>query len=143
MRAETFEDMMNDYKHGAYDFTKDGKCIQCGACCSRYLPLSQREIRQIKAYITKHNIKRQLHGVNVMAAPTLDHLCPFLDDTKPDHKCTIYEIRPIVCKEFICSWRGETSKKVFKEALVPTDMTDTFFPGQQKWSIKELESWLK
>lgn len=64
-----FDDMMRDFKHGVYDFTKDGKCIECGNCCSRYLALSQKEINTIRRYIEKHHIKRVKHGVLVTTLP--------------------------------------------------------------------------
>ena len=31
---KNLEDAISDMKNGKYDFTKDGECIQCGACCS-------------------------------------------------------------------------------------------------------------
>ena len=30
-----------------YNFTVNGKCSQCGACCSDLLPMSEKEIREI------------------------------------------------------------------------------------------------
>lgn len=143
MEVGTISEMLDDFKSGVYDFTKDGKCIQCGACCSRYLPLSQKEIKQLKTYIEKHNIKRQNHGVNVLAAPTLDLVCPFLDDTKPDHKCTIYEVRPLVCKTFICNGWDKHRPKLGGDNYIPVDVTETFFPGEVKnWLNDELATLL-
>ena len=33
------------------DHTCNGKCSNCGQCCSDLLPLSEREVRDIKAYM--------------------------------------------------------------------------------------------
>ena len=79
------------------DFTKDGKCSNCGECCSNCLPLSEAEIKRIKAYIKKHGIKEQRH--NVMSG--VDMTCPFRDNA--NRKCLIYEIRPAICREFMCN----------------------------------------
>lgn len=44
----TLQQVYEDMEHGVYDFTKDGKCSSCGACCSNYLPLSSGEIKEIR-----------------------------------------------------------------------------------------------
>lgn len=90
-------------KHGNYDNTINGMCSECGDCCSNRLPMSQKEINQIKLYIKKNNIVEQKHGVFALSKTSLDLTCPFLDDTKKTHKCTIYPVRPQVCKEYICN----------------------------------------
>jgi hypothetical protein len=90
-------------EHGTYDFTKDGKCIGCGNCCSAYLPLTDKEITAIRRYIKANNIKECVHTrCAPLAKPTIDLTCPFLDDSKSDKKCTIYPARGKVCKDFIC-----------------------------------------
>ena len=64
--------MSNDYfqavketlasmESGELDYTKDGKCVGCGACCSNILPVTDREIKNIKKYMNKHAIKEQPH----------------------------------------------------------------------------------
>lgn len=79
------------------DFTKDGKCSNCGQCCSNLLPLSEAEIKRIKAYIKKHGIKEQRHN----ALMAVDMTCPFRDER--NKKCLIYDIRPAICREFMCN----------------------------------------
>ena len=80
----TIEQVLQDMKNGVYDFTENGKCSQCGACCSNMLWLSDSEISRIKRYIKKHNIKEQKH----VAPPVLPeqpkfHLtCPFLNQNR-------------------------------------------------------------
>ena len=44
-------DAIEDMRNGTYDFTNNGECIQCGACCSNYLPMTQKEIATIRRYI--------------------------------------------------------------------------------------------
>lgn len=40
-----------------YNFCKDGKCSQCGNCCSNLLPMSRKEVDAIHRYIRKNHIK--------------------------------------------------------------------------------------
>lgn len=107
MLAQSFNEWntnaKEDVEHGNYDNTINGVCSECGECCSNRLPMSQKEINQIKIYIKEHNIVEQKHGVFALAKASIDLTCPFLDDTKKIHKCTIYPVRPQVCKEYICS----------------------------------------
>ena len=63
---------------------------------------SGKEVLTIKNYIKKNNIKEHSHIVALLAKPTIDMTCPFLDDSKSCEKCTIYEVRPRICRDFIC-----------------------------------------
>lgn len=87
------------------DFTVDGKCSNCGSCCSNLLPLSECEVRRIKEYIKNHHIKEQRHNV----IQGVDMTCPFRDETA--QKCLIYKIRPAICRQFMCSHRHEDIAK--------------------------------
>lgn len=89
------------------DYTVDGHCSGCGSCCSDYLPLSQREIERIKAYMKKHSLRE--HVARVMAGPQLDMTCPFRDNVK--HRCDIYEVRPDICRCFQCNQPVELINK--------------------------------
>ena len=103
MRVAGFDEMLKDFEHGVYDYTKDGKCTGCGQCCARLLPVTRKEVNQIHRYIEKHNIGIQEHGTMVFSKQMLDCICPFLDMTKSENKCAIYEVRPTVCRDFICN----------------------------------------
>ena len=87
---------------GVYDFTDDGKCTQCGACCSNYLPMTQKEADVIHRFVKNHDIKEFKHLFPV-SNDTFDMTCPFMDDSKQKEKCRIYSVRPEICKQFICS----------------------------------------
>lgn len=119
--------MLNDMKHGLYDFTKDGHCSGCGACCSRYLPVTQKEINQIHRYISKHHIKQADHGTAVLAKPAIDANCPFLDLTKKEKKCSIYEVRPMICRDFLCRKGKRPSTELIRADIHVVDMTKEFF----------------
>ena len=95
-------DAIEDMRNGTYDFTNNGECIQCGACCSNYLPMTQKEIATIRRYIKKHNIKAYRH-LFPMSKEAFDMTCPFMDDSKLKEKCRIYPVRPEICRQFNCS----------------------------------------
>ena len=99
---KTFEKMKKDMESGVFDKTDNGTCTQCGACCSNILPMTDDEVRTIKRYVKKNRIKEFKHSTNVMSNPILDLTCPFLDDDKEFEKCSIYPVRPRVCRDFIC-----------------------------------------
>lgn len=96
--AEALEDMRN----GTYDMTDNGKCIQCGACCSNLLPMTDKEVKRIHCFIKKQQVKEYKHLIPVANAVT-DMTCPFMDDSKQKEKCRIYSVRPEICRQFICS----------------------------------------
>lgn len=91
--------------YAVMDFTKDGKCSNCGQCCSDFLPLSNEEILRIKRYIKKHGIKEQRHNY----LQGIDITCPFRSEA--EQKCLIYEIRPAICRQFMCNY---TEKDIMK-----------------------------
>lgn len=124
--------MLLDVSHGPYDLTHKGKCSGCGACCTNILPLSNNEIRSIKYYIKKNNIKEQIHILNVMAEkPVLDMTCPFLNN-QDNNRCTIYEVRPEICREFKCDealFDNDGAKLInFMNNKKNYNVRETFFP---------------
>lgn len=127
----TIQDVISDMNHGLYNLTKDGKCTGCGQCCSNVLPLTSGEIRQIKRYIKSHGIKEQKHTFPaVLAKPVAyDMTCPFLDDSREKDKCTIYKVRPGICRCFLCSEPHGMIEypEMFAETRIPVDMRETFF----------------
>jgi Fe-S-cluster containining protein len=93
----TLGDYLRDYGK-ITDFTKDGKCIRCGQCCTEILPLSDEELLAIKKYVKKNKIHNQhLRILNVQR----DITCPLMS---PKRECLIYDIRPAICQSFMCNW---------------------------------------
>jgi len=84
------------------DYTIKGKCSNCGACCGDLVMISKKEIETIKNYIEKNQIKEQpyrfYNGKIILT-------CPFRDEE--NKKCTIYPVRPSMCKEFKCNQGSE------------------------------------
>lgn len=110
-----------------FDFCKDGKCSQCGNCCSNLLPMSQKEIEVIHRYIRKNNIKECRHIVPAIV--TYDMTCPFLDTGKSCEKCRIYPVRPEICKQFICdnARREKHNRKLLGQTRSVVDVRSEFY----------------
>lgn len=89
---------MEDNK-GVQDMTQDGKCSRCGSCCGLFVPFTDEELKVVKNYVKKHNIK-QYNRINALTGQFNAHCC-FYDET--EKKCRIYDARPYVCRDFICS----------------------------------------
>ena len=106
MDYKTFDEV----NRSATDFTVNGKCSNCGECCSAVLPISNRKLKRIKEYVRKHNIKPHL---NVMINADIDITCPFRNEK--EKKCDIYEVRPWVCQKFICSNAKVSSSNITKK----------------------------
>lgn len=84
------------------DFTVNGKCSGCGACCSTYLPITQKELKVLKAWVKKNRYKpSNSYAPANIRGRSLDLTCPFLN--KDTGKCDVYDIRPTICREFICN----------------------------------------
>lgn len=86
----------------------DGKCSGCGSCCSDILPLSDREVARIKAYVKAHNL-REHRQAPVFDPNVTDFTCPFRNPT--EKRCDIYPVRPEICRSFICSKSLEDARK--------------------------------
>ncbi|MBR3645646.1 MAG: YkgJ family cysteine cluster protein [Lachnospiraceae bacterium] len=131
-KTNLLSEMVTDMKHGVYDFTKDGKCISCGQCCSNLIPISAKEIKNIKRYIKKKHIKEQKHNYPI-SNEIIDMTCPFRSEK--EQKCLIYEIRPEICRDFQCNKpreQVEMSKKLLHKRYEICDMRQTFY-GEEGW----------
>ena len=109
--------------------TCNGKCSSCGECCADILPIDTYEIKVIKDYIKKHNIKESKHLPCVDTR--IDLTCPFRDNEKKI--CTIYPVRPAICKTFICSKPQpdiERDKALFHRKKKAESMRHIFFGGK-------------
>lgn len=139
----SIEDYMNA-EHAVTDFTKDGKCSQCGGCCSKMLPLSDSEIERIKKFVKKKKLKPHKLPVNpLLVDQPIDCTCPFLRFNNDDRGtwCSIYSVRPDICKAFTCNKDdGQVATDLSKsdldkyKSLPPravVDMWETFFPDKK------------
>lgn len=93
-----------------------GKCSKCGECCSPFLPICQDELNIIQKYIIDNNIKPQTQLLVMQNRLA----CPYYDGKK----CLIYEVRPLICKEFYCNKKMdmEMASKFQGKKYIPVDM---------------------
>jgi Fe-S-cluster containining protein len=96
---------------GCDDYTQNGKCSNCGNCCSNTIPISKREFLSISKFILDNNIT--MREINLPLVNLRDMTCPFRDDI--NKKCKIYPVRPFICREYICSKNSKYSKSFFKK----------------------------
>ena len=125
--AQTIEEM----EKGVYDFTVDGKCSNCGSCCSNFLPMSKEEIKRIKKYISANGIKEIIRRPPTVN-PIIDFKCPFRDDSKKI--CTIYEVRPAICQDFQCDKpkkKIKANRDMYHGKYDLVDVRWTFFGGKK------------
>ena len=111
------------------NFCKEGKCSNCGKCCSDILPLDKFEIKKIENYIKQHKIKESVHSNCFQKV--LDLTCPFRDNK--NKKCLIYPVRPQICKTFICCSSQEKidrDKRIFNEKKETYSMRNLFYNGK-------------
>lgn len=120
------EAVQRDMDDNIYNFTKDGQCSGCCGCCSNLLPMSQKEVDVIHRYIKKHHVKECKHLLPV-AKQALDMTCTFRDNDKKI--CTIYEVRPEICKQFICDSekRAKHNRKLLGQMRNIVDVRSEFF----------------
>ena len=114
-------------KNNVTDFTKNGECSNCGHCCGNFLPISGKEIKNIKRYVAKRRIKEQ-RRIYPMATPVLDMLCPFRDEV--NRRCTIYAVRPAICQDFRCDKalkNIKADKSLYHGKYRVVDMREEFF----------------
>lgn len=79
--------------------TCNGKCSGCGDCCTEFLTITKHEYRAISNYLKEHpEIKCQYHS---SLSTNIYCFCPFND--AQTHKCLIYEVRPKICRDFVCN----------------------------------------
>lgn len=93
-----------------------GDCSRCGECCTNFLPVSQSDIDRLSKYVIENKIRPQKQMLIMQQRLT----CPYYDGKK----CLVYEVRPMICKEFYCYKKptGEMAKKFENEKMVTVNM---------------------
>lgn len=127
MEPSEIMEIIGEMKSGVYDFTVDGECSNCGACCSNLLPISGKEIKAIHRFISKRGGKEQRHIIPTVEK-VIDCTCPFRDNT--GRRCVIYPVRPAICRDFRCDKPAkniQANKKMYHGKYMVVDMRKEFF----------------
>lgn len=107
------------------NYTNNGKCSNCGECCSDILPISKKDIERIREYLKNHKVER--HN-NPNCFTQYDFTCPFRNNLQ--HKCDIYEVRPEICRVFKCDIPPEKAalnRDLIENKHKARSMTNLFF----------------
>lgn len=88
--------------------TINHQCSRCGDCCGLFIPFTEKELTVIKNYVKEHNIK-PVDRINKVTGQFEAHCC-FYDSV--NKKCTIYEARPFVCKDFKCDRKDWKKRRI-------------------------------
>ena len=93
-----------------------GKCSKCGECCTNFLPITQKEVKIIQDYVIANKIRPQKQMLVMQNRLT----CPYYNGKN----CLIYEVRPLICKEFYCYKKPiiEMTEKFSKDMYVTVNM---------------------
>ena len=118
-REKKFLEIIKELAEGNVEIVNNticGKCSKCGECCSPFLPICQDELNIIQKYIIDNNIKPQTQLLVMQNRLA----CPYYDGKK----CLIYEVRPLICKEFYCNKKMdmEMASKFQGKKYIPVDM---------------------
>lgn len=118
--------------------TVNGKCSCCGSCCGRFLPLTKREIKTIRQYVKRHHIQAYTSKLPVSENHT-DFNCPFCDIEAGDKKCRIYEVRPEICRGYLCCNVKDRRLAVslLRKNAQPIDMRHVFFKEPNLLELKD------
>lgn len=119
------------------NYTINGKCSNCGQCCSDILHLDAKEITQIDKYLKGRKLEQHNKGENNLN-------CPFRNDIT--RTCEIYEARPLICQRFKCDISPEEAfekRDFINNKKKPRSMAELFFKDDSKIKFMERELHLK
>lgn len=96
--------MKNDNR--VTDYSSNGECSRCCHCCGPLLPITMTEANRMKKRYKEDEEVRKVVAKNTYIErdhtkhTAVNLCCPFAD--LENHRCSIYEDRPEVCKVFKC-----------------------------------------
>ena len=131
------KDMMN-YSNNCID----GKCSGCGECCADLLPLTDKEVADLRKYAKSHHLKENRHTMFFDPSAT-DLTCPFRNEK--EGKCDVYPVRPLICREFICSKDLQTARhdrNLLHESRPPRSLRYEIFGNRETLDFLDLANFL-
>ena len=95
-------------KYEVTDNTCNNECSRCGECCGLFIPFTRKELKKIQKYVKDKNIKPVMNRIK---DNSFEARCCFYDTE--NKKCNIYDVRPYVCRNFMCNhkdWKERRDK---------------------------------
>ena len=119
LRRTTITEIIRDIVEGNVKITDNsicGNCSKCGECCTNFLPVTQKEINEIQKYVIENKIRPQTQILVMQNRLS----CPYYNGKK----CLIYEVRPLICREFYCYSKvnTESARKLMTEKRTTVNM---------------------
>lgn len=104
-------------KTGAFSAATGIACpTGCGDCCTAIdFPISRDEAEAVASYLLDHPpVLERFLAADVPAAATGKAPCPLYDPDSPAAHCTVYPVRPLLCRTFAFSaHRGKDGVPVY------------------------------
>lgn len=97
LKMKSLNQLLDQQINNLNIYSCNGICSKCGNCCTNFLPVTKKEVSKIKKYVKENNIQPE----NRKLGNSIIMQCPFLNQTTKE--CNIYEARPFVCRNFLCS----------------------------------------
>lgn len=91
------------------DYEENGRCSNCGRCCTDFLCMTRDEARRIARYLMEHPDTKAFQAVS--EGGKLMASCPFRDPLAK--RCSVYPARPSICRTFRCGMGDEVAKANF------------------------------
>lgn len=114
------------------DYTVDGRCSNCGACCGNFIPVKKPELKEIRRYVQKNRIQPQRVVFPFAKQPDVDGSCPFRD--AHSQQCTIYLFRPTICRIFRCNRQPTKEEALQLRGAKVVDLRKEIFGIEDKYS---------
>ena len=131
LKETTITEIIRNIVEGNVKITDNsicGNCSKWGECCTNFLPVTQKEINEIQKYVIENKIRPQTQILVMQNRLS----CPYYNGKK----CLIYEVRPLICREFYCYKKvnTESARKLMAEKRITVNM----------WAIaEEIDKYLK
>jgi Fe-S-cluster containining protein len=90
---------------------------RCGLCCMIIARLSEEDIKRIEKAGHKRRDFVELYS-NEPVLKRINSYCNFLEVKNGIASCTIYDIRPMACREYVCIKKGESDCNLRKHYSV-------------------------
>ena len=94
---QSLKQVLNQQINNITVYSCNGTCSKCGNCCTNFLPVTKKEVSKIKQYVKENDIQPE----NRKFGNDIVMQCPFFN--QKTKRCNIYEVRPFVCRDFLCS----------------------------------------
>lgn len=119
------------------NYCVDGKCINCGECCSLDVAISTNESRKLRKMLKERHIEKYY---KMLEEGVLRNECPF----RINSKCDIYDSpsKPSICRIYICDAREFQKVVTGKGMCKPEKFMFDILPSEIKDVLNKTPAWI-